>query len=406
MTKALTVAVCVAMMAGSAFAAVPATDQYLPALGHALGAADVNGVRPWWRGDVWIFNPSATQSASVTIYLLLRQANPNPTSQVITVAPGDTRYLPDVILGTFNADNTFAGLRFVSAIPVLVTAESYDANVTVVNKAQGTAGQFFAGVPANIALGVGDSTDMPGFDQDAAGTSGLFRSNLAVVETTGNTVNYNVQIYNSAGNLVGTKGYSLGARQVGQINTVITDVTGGTGTNERVHIAVTGGTGRMIAVGSRIDNRTGDPSTIDMISIHNWGIFEGVVFDAVTGTVVDGGMQLMISNQVLTNYNAVAGIPCGTGASAFSYTGDVSPDGGSSNVTIGANGTFTTSVSEPYSDGVSTIFTTTWTLNGTRGADGTFSGTLVSNTTGGSGSNSTCNGTFTRNWRAAWTTSS
>ena len=401
MTRVLAVAFCVAVMAGSAFAGVPATDQYLPALGHALGQVDATtGARPWWRGDVWIFNPSTTQSATVDIYLLLRQANPNPVSQRVTVVPGDTLHLPDVILGTFSADNTFAGLRFVSTIPVLVTAESYDANVTVVNKGQGTAGQFFAGIPANIALGVGDVTDLPGFDQDGTGTTGNFRSNLAVVETTGNPVTFNLQIYDGLGHLLGTKGYSLGARQVGQVNYVITDVTGGIGTNDRVHIVVTGGPGQMIAVGSRIDNRTGDPSTIDMINVHNWGVFEGVVLDATTGTVVDGGIQLRISNQTLTNYDALGDLCVGTAGGTV--TGDVSPDGGASNVAISGNA-FTTTVTIPYSDGQTTIFTTTWTLNGTRDAGGGWSGTLVSNTTGGTGANAGCNGVSTQNWRAAWT---
>jgi hypothetical protein len=401
--KRVLMSLCVAMMAGAALATVPSTDQYLPALGHAFGAADVNGVRPWWRGDVWVFNPSSTQSATVTIFLLRRQANPSPESRVITVDPGDTRYLPDVILGTFGYDNLYAGLRLLSSIPVLVTAESYDANVTVVNKVQGTAGQFFAALPADLALGLGEASDLPGFDQDATGTSGLFRSNLAVVETTGNAVNYNLQIYDGASNLVGTKAYSLGAREVGQINYVVTDVTGGTGTNERVHLVVTGGTGKVIAVGSRIDNRTGDPSTIDMVAIHQSGQFEGVVLDAATGAAVDGGLQLVIGNGALTTFQGVAGIPCGTD----SFTLDFSPVA-AVNVAIAANGTFTTSVSIPYGDSTTTLFTTNWTVAGARGADGTWSGTLTSDTTGGVNSGgynyATCNALgVTRQWRAAWT---
>ncbi|MGD1148772.1 MAG: hypothetical protein ABR961_12580 [Thermoanaerobaculaceae bacterium] len=394
MTKALIVTVCIALAAGTALATVPVTDQYLPALGHANGAA-VNGVLPAWRGDVWIFNPSATQSATVTIYLLLRAANPNPTSLVQVVAPGDTIYLPDVIFNTFGQNNLYAGLRFLSTIPVLVTAESYVANV-VTSLGTGTSGQFFSGIPASWALGLNDSTDMPGFDQDGTGTTGRFRSNLAVVETTGNPVNYNVQIYDGSNNLIGTKAYSLDVRQVGQTNTVITDVTGGTGTNERVHIVVTGGTGQLIAVGSRIDNTTGDPSTIDMESIHNWGVFDGVVFDAAIGTGVDGGIELQISDQVLTNYDALGDLCTATDSPA---TGDVSPDNGNSNVPI-ANGTFTTTVSISYGGG---IFTTVWTLTGTRGADGIWTGTLSGNTTGGTGANAGCNGVSTQNWRAAWT---
>ena len=401
--KRVLMSLCVAMVAGAAFATVPTTDQYLPALGHALGAADVNGVRPWWRGDVWVFNPSASQQASVTIFLLRRQANPAPESRVITVDPGDTRYLQDVIYNTFGYDSLYAGLRFQSNIPVLVTAESYDANVTVVNKPPGTAGQFFAALPANLAIGPGESSDLPGFDQDGIGTAGTFRSNLAVVETTGNSVTYNLQIFDGSGNLVGTKSYSLGGREVGQINTVITDVTGGTGSNERVHLVVTGGTGKMIAVGSRIDNRTGDPSTIDMVAIHLSGQFEGIVLDASTGTKVDGGLQLVIGGNVLTNFQGVAGIPCGSD----SFTLDFSPSSGVT-APIAADGTFTTSVSINYTDGTNNLFTTNWTLTGARAADGTWSGTLKSDTSNGVSVGgydySTCNALgITRQWRAAWT---
>ncbi len=244
------------------------------------------------------------------IYLLLRQANPNPDSRRITVNPGETTYFHDVIgSGLFQLDNTFAGLRIVSSTPVLVTAESYDANVTVVNKGQGTAGQFFAGLPADGAIGLGESTDLPGFDQDGTGTSGTFRSNLAVVETTGNPVNYTLQLYNGSGTQVGTKAYSLQGREVGQINTVITDVTGTTGTNDRIRVVVTGGTGQLVAVGSRIDNRTGDPSTIDMVAFHRFGLIEGIVFDD-TGQDVDGGLQLTIGTGAISTYTGVAGLPC------------------------------------------------------------------------------------------------
>ncbi len=397
MRKILLVGICIALATGTALATVPSTDQYLPALGHALGAADATtGARPWWRGDVWIFNPSASQSATVTLYLLLRQANPSPETRVLTLAPGETRYLPDVIYGTFGYDNLFAGIRVASSIPVLTTARSYDANAQIVNKPVGTAGQFFAAVPANIALGVGDSSDMPGFDQDGINTAGTFRSNLAVVETTGNAVNYMIYVYNGSGSLVGSKAYSLDVRQVGQINNVITDVTGTTGTNERLRVVVTGGSGRLIAVGSRVDNRTNDPSTIDMGCFHLWGQFEGIVLDPTAQQTIGGGIQLQISNEVLTAYDA------GTVLCGGSTTADVSPDSLPTNIPI-TNGAFSTQVTIQYTDGVTTIFTTTWTLSGTRALDGTWSGTLSSNTTGGTGSNAACNGVVSSNWRAAWT---
>jgi hypothetical protein len=320
----------------------------------------------------------------------------------ITVNPGETRYLPDIVFNTFGLDNTYGGLRIVSSIPVVVSGRSFDANVNVVGKNQGSAGQFFSGVPADLAIGFGDTSDVIGLDQDASQTSGTWRSNLAFVETTGNPVDLTIHRFDSNGTVLGTLGTHLEGYQVSQINYVITAIGGTTGENQRVRVAVTGGTGRVIANASRMDNRTGDPATVEAVMIHTVGRFEGVVLDAPGGTTVDGSLQLQIKAGALTSYAGVAGISCG----ADSYTLDFSPSGGS--VALNADGTFATSVSIPYTDGTSTLFTTNWTLFGARAADGSWSGTLRSDTTGGATVGgydySTCNvSNVTRPWRAAWT---
>jgi hypothetical protein len=381
---------------GVAFGVVPGTELFVPALGHGLGQV-VNGVQAWWRGDVWIFNPS-TQPAAVDIFLLMRnQGNPTPNSRRITVNPGETRYLPDVVYLTFGLDNTFGGLRIVSNIPVVVSGTSYDANVTVVGKGQGTAGQFFSGIPASFGIGLGDSTDIIGLDQDAYQTSGLWRSNLAFVETTGNPVDLTIYRIDPNGTVLGNIPYHLEGYQVSQINYVVTSIVNTTGTNQRIHVAVTGGTGRVITNASRVDNRTSDPSTIDSVIIHTFGLFQGAVLDAATGTVVDGGIQLQVSAGVLTSFSGVAGIPCGSD----SYTLDFSPTGGS--VTLNPDGTFATSVSIPYTDGTNTVFTTNWTLIGARDAEGGWGGTLRSDTSGGSGMYAPCNAlNVLRPWQATW----
>jgi hypothetical protein len=148
-----------------------------------------------------------------------------------------------------------------------------------------------------------------------------------------------------------------------------------------------------------LDNRTGDPATIESVMVYMSGRFEGVVLDASGGTRVDGGLQLQIGGGAVTTYSGVAGIPCG----ADSYTLDFSPDGGTS-IPINADGTFVTTVSIPYTDGTNPLFTTNWTLTGARAKDGTWSGTLESDTSGGTGEWASCNAlNVTRAWRAAWT---
>ena len=400
MRKALSALGFFLLLAGGAWATVPGTDLYVPAVGHGPGAGGAQ-----WRSDVWIFNPSPTQSASVTIYLLLRdQANANPAAQMITVNPGQTRYLPDVVNTTFGLDSTFGGLRIVSSLPVEVSGRSYDANVTVAGKPPGTSGQFFSGVPADLAIGPGDSTDVIGLDQDGTQANGTWRSNLAFVETTGNPVDLTITLIDGSGTPYGTPiTQHLDGREVHQINFVINSAFNTTATNQRIHVAVTGGSGAVITNASRVDNRTGDPATIESIMVHLGGRFEGVV-ESPSATLIDGGIQLQLANGTLASYTGVAGIPCGSD----SFTLDFSPNPGDGPFTINPDGTFSTSVSIQYTDGTNTLFTTVWTLAGSRAADGGWSGTLRSDTSGGTNVGgydySTCNAVdVTRAWRAAWT---
>jgi hypothetical protein len=288
------------LIATSALALTPATDVYLPALARGPG----NG-GSLWRADAWIFNPSSVQSATVDIYFLKRQSNTNPDSRRITLAAGETRYLPDIFLATFNASIAAGALRVVSNIPVVATGRSFDANVTIAGQSQvGTTGQFFAGTPASQAFAEGEVTDVIGLDQDGVETAGRWRSNLSVVETTGNVATFELQRLDGAGNVIATRAYStLQPREVRQINYVITDVFGTTGTNQRIRVHVTQGPGRVIAAASRIDNLTGDPSTVEMAGAGRDGTYTCKqtknTFDSSVTLTVAGGAVTVISAVIL-----------------------------------------------------------------------------------------------------------
>ncbi|MFI5167234.1 MAG: hypothetical protein ACHQQS_11465 [Thermoanaerobaculales bacterium] len=413
----LTVFTVLAVVAASPLLAVVAgTDLYIPAVAHAPGAAGAQ-----WRADAWIFNPSTTQSASVTIYLLLRQPNPNPTSQVVTVNPMETRYFPDIIgSGLFQQTNASGGLHFISTLPVVITAESYNANVTT-SKGTGTSGQFFGAVPANYAVGAGAVTDVIGLDQDAAAATGRFRSNLGLVEATGgnNTVNFVLDRLDANGTVVGSWACDgtnpscapLGPWEVRQFDYVLQNFSPQTGSNQRIRIRVTGGTGRIIGAGSRIDNTTGDPSTIEMSGAYAYGRFEGTIPGVPGASLIDGGLVMVVGNGGVTSFEGAAGIPCGTDSSGalIDYVLDfgLDPQQHAGPFAIASDGTFSTQVSFGYGDQSGTWFTTNWTLSGARQPDGTWVGTLVSDTSGGTGANAPCNVTgVTRNWRAGWTGSS
>ena len=361
------------MVAGSAFATVPGMDLYVPAVGHGLGAVS-GGVQAWWRGDVWIFNPSTTQPATVDIFLLLRnQGNPNPAVWRITVNARETRYLPDIVFNTFGLDNTFGALRIVSSIPVVVSGRSYDANVTVVGKGQGSAGQFFSGVPAALAIGLGDATDVIGLDQDGVQTSGTWRSNLAFVETTGNSVDLTISRIDSNGTQLGSIGYHLEGRQVSQINYVITSIVNTTGTNQRIRVAVTGGTGRVIANASRLDNRTGDPATIEMVGGGREGTYVSRLDRAdyqtpITLTVAGGAVTALDATILFTD----ADVASCTDIQLAAFSGPLSQP-----VFYDETGAFSFVVSDPNVGGIGISLQISGTITVTGQVSGTATTTLT-----------------------------
>jgi hypothetical protein len=239
---------------------VPATDQWIVSVGRGQGACP-GGVCSQWRTDLWIFNPSSTATANVTLSLFERVAFPTglPATRAVEVEPGKTAEFVDVVYGLFGFESRFGALRAESDIPVAVTARVYDANVTVVGKETGTAGQYFQAVPAHQAIGLGQSTNLVGLAQTDA-----FRSNFGFAEVTGKAVTVRVERLNDAGEVIASKDYAVGAQGVIQFS--IADIAGSAKLPvmevERVRLTVKEGEGRIIPFASRIDNRSGDPVTV------------------------------------------------------------------------------------------------------------------------------------------------
>jgi len=371
-------------------------DLYLASVGHGQGQCP-GGVCSEWRSDAWIYNPSASSTATVEVSFLQRdQANLSPPSQTVSVAPGETRELLDVVLSLFGLDGAYGALRFVSDNDVVVTGRVYDENVQT-NIGTGTAGQFFAAQPAGMAIGLDQGTDLIGLAQDADDT---WRSNFGLVETSAAAVTVEATSRDASGAVLATATYQLEPREV--IQRSITEIGGELGTNQRIEVQVTGGSGRVLAFASRLDNRTGDPSTVEMWVAatepsHTTGTFEGAVWDPA-GMLLDGVVSLSVSDEGLVAYEGLAGIPCGV-AGSFVVDFFDTPE---TPVEV-SDGHFTATMTISYSDGSTTVFTTEWTLDGAIGADGVITGTLRSDTTGGSGSWAACNAAgVVRTWRAGW----
>jgi hypothetical protein len=401
---------CLFLVAASARAVAPGKDAYLVSVGHAQGSCVGNpAVCAQWRTAVWIFNPSTTTTANVTMYFLERnKANPSPVQQSITIAPLETKEYLDAVLTPLGVDGKYGGIRVTSDLDVVVTGRIYDENVPSTKGGTGTTGQFFAGLPPSIAIGNGDSSELIGLAQDATGSTGVWRSNFGFQEVTGESCTVQVQRIDGNGNVLATKTYSIEGRAQRQY--AITDVGGGFGLNHRLRFTGTGGNGKVLVFGSRIDNKSGDPSTVEMTAAAGaasptTGLFDGIVFTP-DGLLIDGGIETVITSSGLTGFAGISGLPCGSDPSD-SYIVDFSATAASP-IPLGTDGSFTASATIPYKDYTNTtVFTTTWTLDGTLGAGGVILGTLESNTTGGILSGgvdySACNGVAERDWRAGWT---
>jgi hypothetical protein len=382
----LTTCCCLAaLIASTATAVEPGNDLYIPSVGHGQGQ-EVNGVRSQWRADLWIFNPSTTQIATVDILLLLRnQPNTTPESRRLTVNPGQTKHLPDVVLGQFGLDNTYGALRVVSTTPVIVTGSSYDANVTVESKKRGvgTAGQFFSGLPADCAIGVNESVDVIGLDQDGQQTAGIWRSNLALVETTGQSVDLEIDRIDANGSLGGTRKLTLGAREARQLDLVLTSIIGTPGSNVRARVRVVDGQGRVLASASRIDNRTGDPSTVEMAR----GSLDGVWVLKADKTTYDTPLTMTVAGGAVTQLEATvlftdedAGAAC-TGGELMRVAQTFSPP-----VVVDEDGLFSFSTTSTADSVKLTIQVAARLL-----AKGSLRGTVVTTLTGAG----SCSGTRT-----------
>jgi len=395
-------ALCLALAAASALAVTPGTDLYLVSVGHAQGSCvGTPAVCAQWRTGVWIHNPSATTTANVTMYFLERnKANPTPVQQAITVAPLETKEYLDAVLVPLGVDGKYGGIRVTSDIEVVVTGRIYDENVPSTKGGIGTTGQFFAGLPPSMAIGNGESSDIIGLAQDATGSTGVWRTNFGFQEVTGESCTVQVQRIDANGNVLATKTYAIEGRAQRQY--AITDVGGGFGLNHRLRFTVASGAGKVLVFGSRIDNKSGDPSTVEMtaaagVAAPTTGLFDGIVFTP-DGLLIDGGIETVITSSGLTGFSGISGLPCGED----SYIVDFSATAASP-IALGSDGSFQGEATIPYSDGASTVFTTAWTLAGTLGEDGAIHGTLTSDTTGGAGDWAACNGTVVRDWRAGWT---
>ncbi len=244
---AIAILVAVPVMGGFA-----GSDLYVASIGQGSGAGGSE-----WKTTVWLHNPGPSAADCEISFLLRNQGNPNPDVYLVTVQPGKTRVWDNVVPTLFGTTG-YGALRITCNSDVVVNSRIFN---DPGNDPADTQGQLFSAVPASFAIGLGESTDVLGVNQD---DNEAFRYNFGFVETKGQNVTVAATLFDGDGTALGARSFILQGTQPLQFN--IVDLGAGakpTG-NGRLHVAVVSGNGEVIVFGSGIANTSQDPSTFEM----------------------------------------------------------------------------------------------------------------------------------------------
>jgi hypothetical protein len=215
------------------------------------GVAEFDNGFSNFHTDMRVFNAGATDanatinfSGSVSLPAVQRTI---PAGQVLAV---------DNVLPTlWNASGGGAvNITTDSDAQLVVTARTYSRD----SSSGGTFGQFIPGVTASDAVGVGDRTlQVVQLEQ-----SPQFRSNLGLVEVTGNPVTVEILGYSPDSKVAATVQKTLNGGEFSQLGSIFTTMGFGDTYNGRITVRAIGGTGRVAAYGSVVDARTADPTYV------------------------------------------------------------------------------------------------------------------------------------------------
>jgi uncharacterized repeat protein (TIGR01451 family) len=258
----------------------------IPAVAHAAG------INSLFQSDVRVTNSSAQP--------LQYQASFTPTGSqglaagrqtTFSIEPGRTIALDDVLRGWFGTggDNVTGTLEIrpltqtetstpnvpFSGLADLVTfAASRTFNVT----SNGTFGQYIPAIPfANFIGGAIDAAPPSVLSLQQIAQSDRYRTNLGIVEGSGDAASLLVKVFGSDGQKLKEFPVQLAGGEHRQLNSFLSTNGVGPLADGRVEISVVGGSGKVTAYASVLDNSTSDPLLVTPVTLTETGHTKWVV---------------------------------------------------------------------------------------------------------------------------------
>jgi large repetitive protein len=236
----------------------------IPAVAHA------DGFNAHFQSDVRLTNTSPqVMKYQITFTPSGEDGLANGRQAQVDVDPGRTIALDD-ILRTWFSDGTTAGATGTLEIrPLTQTAASVTNNaisglanlVTFASSrtfnatANGTYGQFIPAIPYANFIGKSSNTSIT-LQQIAQ--SSAFRTNLGIVEGSGQAASLSIGIFGSDGKKITDVPLNINGGQHIQLDSFLAK-QGLTLQDGRIEVKVTSGSGRVTAYASVLDNQTSDP---------------------------------------------------------------------------------------------------------------------------------------------------
>jgi hypothetical protein len=233
------------------------TTEIAPAKRYVLpGVGDFDLGIAHWKSDVRIFNASDSPAPATLTYV--PQGRPDlPRTTTISLQPNEVRVIDNFIATLFPSTATAGSLVVTTpgASSLVVTARTYT------DTGSGTFGQFIPAVKSTDGIGGGDRP----LQVLQAEESERFHTNLGIFELTGNPVTVEVTAYVPDSRVtVKTGPITLAGNEFRQFGSALHTLLGYSGNvyNARMTVKVIGGTGRVSAYGSLIDNTSLDPTYV------------------------------------------------------------------------------------------------------------------------------------------------
>ena len=219
------------------------------------GMADLNNPGANFHSDIRVFN--AGQSAVTVTPTFYPQGNgPSKQAAPITIGPREVKAIDNVLPTLFQATGT--GGSIVLTTPANTSLVATGRTYSIAGNG-GTFGQFIPGVTPPDGIGLGD----PALQILQLEHSANFRTNVGIVELTGNPVKVKVKLLLPDSRLEPSTDVTLAPNEFTQLNGLIAGLSPDANTyNARVAVEVIEGSGRVMAYGSVIDNATSDPTYV------------------------------------------------------------------------------------------------------------------------------------------------